>query len=212
MAVLVVLSSTQQLRASGFAIFEIGARAAALAGAYVAHVDDASAIYYNPAGMAFLKGIRAKTNILFSSLTTTASQDTGANYESNLLQIRGGHFFAWNLSNRLSVGLGIFNPYIAETTWMEENPYSYDTKFNVYTIRPAFALKLSNGLSVGFGVDFDIAQLSWAHSLERWDGPYRLFQFRSYYEASGNGMGFVVGSLWTIYGAIMNVPVYHFWG
>ncbi|MCJ7679141.1 MAG: hypothetical protein MUP70_00305, partial [Candidatus Aminicenantes bacterium] len=45
--VLVMFSSAQQLRASGFAIFEIGARAAALAGAYVAQADDASAIYYN---------------------------------------------------------------------------------------------------------------------------------------------------------------------
>ncbi|MCG2815039.1 MAG: outer membrane protein transport protein, partial [Candidatus Aminicenantes bacterium] len=106
----------------GFAIFEIGARAAALAGAHVAQADDASAIYYNPAGMVFLKGVRVKTNILFSSMTITARQDSGVNYKSNLLNLRGAHFLTWNLFNRLSIGLGIFNPYIAETSWIMENP------------------------------------------------------------------------------------------
>ncbi|MFC2156260.1 OmpP1/FadL family transporter [Acidobacteriota bacterium] len=196
--ILVVLFSAQQLKASGFSIFEIGARASAMAGAYVAYVDDVTAIYYNPAGLAFLEGIRVKTNILFSSLNTKAYQDMGLHHESNLLQIRGAHFFAWNLFNRLSIGIGLFNPYIAETSWIIENPYSYDTKFNIYTIRPALAVKLLNGLSIGFGVDIALTTLNWVHSLELWDGPYLLRQYRSYYELSGSGMGFVAGILWKI--------------
>ncbi|MFC2156257.1 OmpP1/FadL family transporter [Acidobacteriota bacterium] len=196
--ILIVLSGSQQLRATGFSVFEIGARAAAMAGAYVAHVDDVSAIYYNPAGLAFLDGVRIKTNVLFSILRTTASHNTFGNYESKLLQLRGAHFLAWNLFDRFSIGIGIFNPYIAETSWMEDNPYSYNTKFNIYTIRPALALKLLKGLSIGFGVDIAFATLSWAHSLEWYEGIYGPYHARSRYEVNGNGMGYVVGILWKV--------------
>jgi len=38
---------------SGFALFEVGGRAGAMAGAMTAVADDPSALFWNPAGMAF---------------------------------------------------------------------------------------------------------------------------------------------------------------
>lgn len=193
-----VLSGAQQLKASGFAVFAIGARAAALAEAFVAHADDASAIYYNPAGIAFLQGFRAKTNILFSSKTTTASfPASGTTYKSDLLFIRGAHFLTWSMFDRLSLGIGLFNPYIARTQWMIENPYSYQTEFSVYYLRPVVAFKLLNGLSIGFGIDFIISTLIWTHT-EWYQGVSRLYRVNSRYDVKGNGLGFTAGFLWKI--------------
>ncbi len=198
-AILLIATSTQHLTASGFTTFEIGARAAALAGAFAAYVDDASAIYYNPAGIAFLKGIRAKTNISFSNKTTTASFPvSGDNYESGLLFIKGAHFLSWNLFDRLSLGIGLFNPYIAQTKWIVENPYSYETKYNVYYIRPVVAFKLLNGLSIGFGLDFVISTLIWTHTYEWYQGIYGPYTANSRYDGKGNGLGFTAGFLWKI--------------
>ncbi|MBI3941334.1 MAG: outer membrane protein transport protein [Acidobacteria bacterium] len=59
-AVLVVsvfLAFCPGLRASAFSINELGARAMGMAGAFVAIADDGSALYYNPAGIAFQKGL-----------------------------------------------------------------------------------------------------------------------------------------------------------
>ena len=43
---------------AAFSILEIGARATGMGGAFVAVASDSSAIYYNPAGLAFQDGLR----------------------------------------------------------------------------------------------------------------------------------------------------------
>ena len=56
--------------ASGFAIESQGARAMGFAGAYVAQAADPSAIYYNAAGIGFLKGKQLYVGAAFASLST----------------------------------------------------------------------------------------------------------------------------------------------
>ena len=196
---LIIAAGTQHTTANGFSAFAIGARAAALAGAFTAHADDASAIYYNPAGIAFLTGVRVKTNILFSDKTTTAFFPAAeVNYKSDLLFIRGAHFLTWNLFDRLSLGIGLFNPYIAQSSWKVANPYSYETEFSVYYIRPVVAFKLLKGLSIGFGLDFVISTLMWTHTYEWYQGRSDPYTLRSRYAGKGNGLGFATGFLWKI--------------
>jgi len=196
---LLISANAQHLRASGFAIFEVGARAAALAGAFVAGVDDASAIYYNPAGMAFLKGLRVKTNLLFSKLTTTAySQDTDTTYESNPFQFRGSHFLTWSPFDNLSLGIGGFNPYLTEMSWYRESPLCFEAKFSSYYIRPAIAVKLMNGLAVGFGIDFVFSKVDWTHFYTYYFGSWGPYSIKNRYIVKGNGMGFVIGVLWKL--------------
>ena len=52
-AALAVLLIAGSAWAGGFNIYEMGARATALGGAFTATADDASALFYNPAGLAF---------------------------------------------------------------------------------------------------------------------------------------------------------------
>lgn len=70
--ILFTVSGFCYLKASGFRNFELSARAATLGGAFVARMDDASAVFYNPAGLAFLTGFRVKTNINYLQMTSTA--------------------------------------------------------------------------------------------------------------------------------------------
>ncbi len=55
--------------AGGYQLNEQGARAVGMGGAFVARASDPSAIYYNPAGLAFQKG----TNILLGTNIITPS-------------------------------------------------------------------------------------------------------------------------------------------
>ena len=48
---------------AGFALFEHGARAVALGGAFGATADDPTAIYFNPAGIAFLQGTQMAVGV-----------------------------------------------------------------------------------------------------------------------------------------------------
>ena len=52
---LVVLSMTTAAFGSGFALFEAGAKAIAMGGAFAATADDPSAIFFNPAGIAQIR-------------------------------------------------------------------------------------------------------------------------------------------------------------
>src|SRR5512144_208519 len=70
-----LLAVPASLSASGFAIESQGARAMGFAGAYVAQAADPSAIYYNAAGIGFLKG---KHVYLAGALSTFSTDFTGA--------------------------------------------------------------------------------------------------------------------------------------
>lgn len=201
---LIIVNSAQQLRATGFAIYELGARAAALAGAFTARADDATTVYYNPAGMAFLDGLRIKTNIQFSPLKTTAfSPYTETSFTSDLLQIQGLHYLTWSLGDKLTFGFGRFTPYSTDTDWNGEwpgNNFCISSQLAIYYYRPALAVKLMPGLALGVGIDFVFSKVEWNHNLRF---PSEAFlpgsdslYMNSRHHAKGNGIGFVTGLLW----------------
>src|ERR1700730_18193285 len=53
---LALLLCPTPVRAAGFALFEQGGKAMGFAGAFTAQASDPSAIFHNPAGIAFLRG------------------------------------------------------------------------------------------------------------------------------------------------------------
>lgn len=61
------------VHAEGFKLFNNGGKAATLAGAFTARADDSSAVYYNPAGLAFLTGFQVNPNILYSPFTSSGT-------------------------------------------------------------------------------------------------------------------------------------------
>src|SRR5207249_7435404 len=69
--------------ASGYSIYEQGARAMANAGAFTARADDPSALFFNPAGIMQLKGMRFNfgTNAIF--LTGSEFDSTGSGNSFN---------------------------------------------------------------------------------------------------------------------------------
>ena len=65
-----LLALSASAHASGFAIESQGARAMGFAGAYVAQAADPSAIFYNAAGIGFLKGKQFYGGGAFAGLST----------------------------------------------------------------------------------------------------------------------------------------------
>ncbi len=185
-----ILTSTQSLKASGFALYELGARAA-----------DTSAIYYNPAGIAFLDGFRIKTNIQFGPLKSTAfSPGNELVYSSAPLQIQGQYFVTWSPFPRITFGIGRFMPYLTETNWGAGWPgtdFCISSLLISYYYRPAVAIKLTKGLALGFGVDFVFSKAEWSHSIDfPSEGILQTstpFSLDSRHRTEGSGIGFVVG-------------------
>ena len=65
-----LLAVPAAVQASGFAIESQGSRAMGFAGAYVAQAADPSAIFYNAAGIGFLKGKQLYVGGAFAGLST----------------------------------------------------------------------------------------------------------------------------------------------
>lgn len=196
------LACSLPLSASQLKHFDLSARAASMSGAFLAKADDASALYYNPAGIAFHKGIRIKTNLYFNRLTTTASiPGEEFTHTSNPFQFKGSFFLTWGISKRLAVGIAGFNAYSTQTLWTPRWPgnlLSISSKLNSFTFRPAVAVQPVKGLSLSIGMDFVSIHSLWSHGLNFPQTPYPALndkQVTSNLDTKGRGSGFVAGFL-----------------
>ncbi len=110
-AVLAVVAAGEA-GASGVALDLQSGRGVAMAGSVVGFIDDASAIYYNPAGIAQGQGIDVELGItvIVPIFSNTAANGVQTNAESNL--ITPPFFYAtYGISDEVTVGIGVFTPY-----------------------------------------------------------------------------------------------------
>jgi len=148
--------------AGGYQINEHGARAMGMGGAFVAQAADASAIYFNPAGLGFQKGFRfmGGTTVILPSTKFTGGAGTSMEsltfFPSNL-------YLTYGMENGLTFGVGVFNPYGLGTEW----PASWDgrqqavkTDLQTFYINPTIAYKFSDQLSIGVGVSYILGKVT----------------------------------------------------
>jgi long-chain fatty acid transport protein len=159
------------LQAAGFAIFEQGARGMGFAGAYTAQASDPSAIFHNPAGIAFLKGrqiylggtgVRPTTDFTgaepFPGSTTLEEGDVGILPVPNL-------YYAQPFTDRLSFGVGVHTPFGLKTAWAAPNVYSgrfisQEASLSGVALNPTVSYKLADRFAIGAGLDVRFSKIS----------------------------------------------------
>lgn len=199
---LFIISASRFLEASSVRPFELSARAAALGGAFATRTDDSSAIFYNPAALAFSLGIMVKINLFYPKMTMTAEYPAiPKSFESTLGKIGGSTFISLNIKERIGLGIGVFFPNSMETKWPHDwagHDLSTRSKFNTLYIRPVVSVKISKHLSVGVGIDIISSKVNWKFD--------RIFSFQgigsednllasSESNVSAKGIGYVAGIL-----------------
>jgi len=121
-ALLLLLISASPVFGSAFSIFENGVRASGMGGAFVAIANDGSAIFYNPAGIAFQKGTRMQMDNLaviglfrfFPSDTPPGTIVPDKGYNLNVhphMILVGSMYLTKEISPKLTFGFGIFAPF-----------------------------------------------------------------------------------------------------
>jgi long-chain fatty acid transport protein len=150
--------------AAGFALFEQGAKGMGFAGAYTAQASDPSAIFHNPAGLAFLKG---KQLYIGATGVSPHSDFTGANPfpgegtaekgDAGLLIPPHG-YYSQRITESVTVGLGLHVPFGLKSAW--QNPDQYTGRYistlaqlKGFSLNPTVAFKLEDRFAVGAGVD-----------------------------------------------------------
>lgn len=160
-AVLLILAGTAF--ASGFNIYEAGARATALGGAFTATADDGSALFYNAAGIAFLEGTTVDLNIMpilpdakFTGATPPEPAATGQTTDQTF-PIPGA-YFTTGLGETVTGGIGIYAPFGLGVEWADPESWvgrhsSYDVDLATIYVTGAVAFRLHERAAVAFGVD-----------------------------------------------------------
>jgi len=147
------------LAAQGFGIYEQDACTMGRGGAAAAApCEDGSAIFFNPAGLAGLKGGHASAGATFISVSGGFTDDLfqQTNSLNDPLLVIPHAYVTYAVTPKLGVGLGVFAPYGLETRW----PLSFDGRFAGYDnsirtlyIQPTAAYQATPWLRVGAGVD-----------------------------------------------------------
>ncbi|MCU0223320.1 MAG: outer membrane protein transport protein [Acidobacteria bacterium] len=171
-AAALVLAAPMAL-ASGFHIYEQGAKASAQAVAFIARADDASANWYNPAG---LVTIDRPTIALGGSLVFLGDTQFDSNMDKiNPVLFKGGSwdmednigtpvhlFYAQPLGRSFVLGVGVTTPFGLVTEWSEKSDLRLSSRksdLETVVVNVNGAFDFGCGWSGAVGVDYIMADL-----------------------------------------------------
>jgi len=152
------------LGADEFTIFNQGARAAGMANAFVARASDPSAVWYNPAGLANLKGFQIYAG---GELIRTGGRSYFSVYRNATLtadplnRILPNVYLSGKLSDRIGFGLSVNSPFNYEIEWPQTREIEHLAYFvkrmeiRTLTFSSALAFRLSDRFSLGAGVSLN---------------------------------------------------------
>lgn len=157
----IVLLSVSAAFPSGYQLNEHGSRAVAMGGAFVARAWDPSAIYFNPAGLSYVKGfnIMLGGTLILPSTTFTGPYPNSTETKMNSLTFFPPNaYVTYNFDNGLAAGVGVFTPEGLGASWPQDWVGKFIiTKINLQSldINPTVSYSFfSDMISVGAGFDY----------------------------------------------------------
>jgi len=150
----VLLSSS--LWAGGWNNMLIGCRAIAIGGAFAGIADDASAIYYNPAGLAFQnQSMSVSVNGFNVWPTYTYSDSFGRNIINKSSTTIPQVFMAFKAGERLTLGFGAYVPYAGGgVEWDNRDLGLYiKSSLGILSLTPTLAYALNEKVSIGLNLN-----------------------------------------------------------
>jgi long-chain fatty acid transport protein len=185
--------------ALGFDNPDQDARATGQGEAFVAQADDASAIYYNPAGLTQLKGTEF-TSGMGVSFPYSHLEGGGSGAEMNTMATVP-HLYAstdFGITNSpWRFGLGFNIPFGNEAQFSKNGPFRYlvtSAALVVYDIQPTIAFQVNEHLSLGAGLNIYLADTRLYQAVSFNPLPDGKFGF----DGKGNAVGATAGLLWKI--------------
>jgi len=162
---LAAFSLSATASAAGFQVTEQGAKATAMAGAFTAVADDASALWYNPAGIAFQPGGQV---MLGGDIIIARGRDFELNANSPAgssptLSASRTHFLPqayisyYNEDWPLAFGIGVNSPFHLSTEWPATAPFAGVNSFaEIYmaSFNPNVAVRVTEHFAVAAGASY----------------------------------------------------------
>lgn len=149
---------------SGYLFMQQGGRANGMAGAFVATANDASSIFYNPAGMSFMNTQQALigANIYYQS--GSFEGNSPITHQTILGDLRSTSFLMPSLyyvrpiNDKITGGIGIFRFFNYDTEWKEREQFggrfvSQRSYLSTWSFNPAIAYNVNSKLGIALGIE-----------------------------------------------------------
>ena len=202
LAALASAISVLSVSANGFRLADQDAFATARGEAFVATADNASAIYYNPAGITQLEGFNFRGGVygiyLDPTYTPPAPANTNTFHTEHQWAAVPQSFSTYTPKDwPASFGLGIYSPYGGNMSWPQDTGFrtvATSGSLTYVTINPVVALKLAPGLSIAGGAMVNYGDLEMEQGLIASPSPLLANFF--HFEGDGWSAGYNLGLLW----------------
>jgi long-chain fatty acid transport protein len=171
------------LHASSFALESQGARAMGFSGAYVAQAADPSAIFYNAAGISFVRGRQLYFGGQFGGLSTDFTGEGPYPAPGTLETSSRGvgllptFYYSQPVSKTVTVGVGVNAPFGFRNEW--DNPDDFtgryvctECKARSWAINPTVAFRLADRFAIGAGLDVRFSTFELARRLQASPNPF----------------------------------------
>lgn len=182
---------------AGFGIFTQGADALGQANAVTAHTDGPSAVFFNPALLVELPGtqIELGTTAVFPSRDFIGTNGQASDNEDTAY-FPSTFYFTHQFNERLSAGLGVYNPFGLGTIWDSDWQGRFiatKSRITTYNINPTVACRISPRIAIGAGLDILVLDAKLKNRIDLSDiGQPEIGQE---FAGDGEGVGFNVGLL-----------------
>jgi len=189
--------------ASGYSIYEQGARAMANAGAFTARADDPSALFFNPAGILQLKGKRFSfgTNAIFLTGSSFDSNLSGNSFDqADNMAWPSNLYYTQTVGDRYAWGVALTSPFGLKTEWANNFDGRYisrESNLAVVNFNANFAWSFAKTWSAAVGANFaraDIRELS--ENLNLSGPPFFAPDGFAKLTGDGNDIGWNVALRW----------------
>ncbi|HEY3433267.1 MAG TPA: outer membrane protein transport protein [Rhodocyclaceae bacterium] len=134
--------------------------------------ENASTIYYNPAGMTQLKGKNFSGGVDYISLGAKFSDKGSTGAYANAQSQEGGDsayvpngYLSYQIDDKWFVGVGLSVPFGMRTNYPQSwkgNYTAMDTDIQSVNLNPSVAFKLNETVSLGFGVDYQFFKATYS--------------------------------------------------
>jgi long-chain fatty acid transport protein len=209
-----LLAFTPAARGAGFLIYEHGAAAMAMGGAFTAVANNPSAIWHNPAGLSWVPGTQVMLGgtFIFPSGSVSmpnirlAFPNSALSYNQvNKTFTPPNVYISHKFSDHVTAGIGFMAPFGLGTEWPNSSGslfplryLGYKNDMKTFFINPALAFKLTDELSLGVGVSYIFSDLTLDlfQSITLPPGEGSPYDLPTAMKGSGNSFNFNAGILY----------------
>ncbi|WP_257451295.1 OmpP1/FadL family transporter [Archangium lipolyticum] len=150
----VTLLAAGTSQAAGLAIDTQNARATGMGSVGVASSQDASAIYYNPAGILGVTKLDAQLGDSLILLGLGFTREGGSKQTQNTVSPPPHAYFVYKFDEKVAAGVGVFTPFGANSNWPDDFVGRFlakSSKVATYDINPTVAFAPMPWLRFGAG-------------------------------------------------------------